>query len=263
MAVDRHEMKGSPTEEWTQDGLYAICQWWCAWGDRYTLLTEIGTGLGELYQHNTGSGARAYAASVKPFGKQSRAGPGKASYVKALVTAKYTNAINYTEGENGILITEALQPHKEFITMPHEDAAGEPLLYWDASQETAVSGDEAPGLQLCGNDYIVTYHHVSAIPSGVATAALYNCCNNASVASYTLGLTFPAESLLFPGATAVRTIKLGSTNDWQLSYRFSIRAVGWNKHWNARTATFGYIYDASGQIVRGHPLGSFASLVPS
>jgi hypothetical protein len=83
------------------------------------------------------------------------------------------------------------------------------------------------------------------------------------MASYTLGLTFPAETVLFPGPSACRTIQLGTKNDWRLTYRYSIRGVGWNKKWRNSTQQFDYVYyEGSNTPTRWHPLANFGSLVP-
>ena len=40
-----------------------------AWGDRYTLLSEIAADGGEVYPYATGAVARAHAARIRGFGK--------------------------------------------------------------------------------------------------------------------------------------------------------------------------------------------------
>ena len=75
--------------------------------------------------------------------------------------------------------------------------------------------------------------------------------NEATVSSYTLGISFPAQTLLFNPPTCQRKVMMGPSPNltWTVTYRFTYKACGWNQFWNARGQKFDTLkaYDAASQ----------------
>lgn len=255
LTVEHHEMKGYPIEEDREDGFFATRQMWCYWGQRRQLIQQLGADGGHLYPYDPGMGARAIRASCKPFGGQRQLTAGGATYPKAIVTVHYSNSVSLAQTAGGVYIAERLEPNCEYQTISPRGFC------WKSGDGTPLDEDEDLALLIRGFDYIVTYYRCSGIPQNIV--AYYNACNANPMTTYSLGMVLPAESVLFPGPTAHRTIQLGSSNHWQLTYRYAVRGVGWNKKWCSETQSFEYIYPKGGSSpVRWHPLANFAGLVP-
>jgi hypothetical protein len=251
------ELDGSPVEEWLPNEFSATRKLICAWGDRNAIIEAAGADGGEVYPHNPGTKAYAYAASAEPFGGQAGGGDGMSSYEKAIVTIKYTNASNKPyRTSDGKYVTEQITPTAEYLQTSAKN------LYWDSGHKQPLAEGEAPPFFYRSFTYTITFHHASAVPGGIL--GLVNCVNGGPMASYSLGFVFAAETLLFPAASAVRTIQLGKLNDWQITYHFAYKSVGWNSFWRNDPPGFSPIYPkGSTQPYRQHPLANFMSLVPS
>ena len=59
------------------------------------------------------------------------------------------------------------------------------------------------------------------------------CVNNGTIVTHTC--TCPAETLLYKGATASRTIKRAGITLWQINTKYSYNPNGWNKYRNYAT----------------------------
>jgi hypothetical protein len=57
-----------------------------------------------------------------------------------------------------------------------------------------------------------------------------------------LGITFPAQTLLFNPPTINRKITTAGAQAWTVACRFSYRASGWNKSWRAATQQWEQVY---------------------
>lgn len=257
MTVDYTELdvpKGpSPVENWDREGMSAVRVLKCAWEDRYTLLAELGASGGQLYPYYPAGEARAFAAKIEGFGVQSGSGS-TADYEYAILTVTYGLNAPYYNGSK--YLSEELIPTVDYLPL-------------DASQFRWVSNgvplqpNEAPAKRWDSFTYILTYYHAAAIPAAALTLPGY--CNNGSVSTAVLGITFLTQRLLYNGMRVMRTIQFGTTPTFTIQYRFGYHAAGWNTFWNQQTAAWATIYhvaNGSGTPYVNYPLGDFSGLVP-
>lgn len=239
MAVSYEEMKGSP-REYVKSGLIeAERKLLVNWEDRLTLCRELlgywSSGVyfppalyepeGNEILHNI----YAYDCTVEPI-KAPSSSSGY-SYEKAIVTVKYKyQQIEYVD-DNPTFITESIEPAAEFLTLTRKG------LYFGAGG-SAVPLDEdmeAPAMIIRMIDWVYTIHGVLSL--GIAYYDLPGKVNNASVYSYALDRSFPAETLLCGNPSAHREITRQGLPLWTVTYRFTYKNMGtlaspkgWN-HW--------------------------------
>jgi len=87
--------------------------------------------------------------------------------------------------------------------------------------------------------------------------------NSAAYFSRLLGLTFPAETLLYGPPDSQRRITANASEPpaWTLTHKLVYQASGWNKFWNPRTGKYDKIY-RNGVEYKNHPPASFAGVLP-
>jgi len=83
----------------------------------------------------------------------------------------------------------------------------------------------------------VRYSKLLVIPTQVMTHI--NGCNDDDVISPSLGLTFPAETLMLSAATVTRTFSTAPGVDYyDVELRWSLRKDGWNRYWHSKDETW-------------------------
>jgi hypothetical protein len=226
----------SPIEDHVEDGHFrAVRRLTCAWTDRNALLAELGADGGQLYPHDEATGARAYAANVLGYG-QTSAGTASntVAYEKALVTVYYSNEVWTATSSGGYFVSESIRPTGEVSLMPSDRID----FRWNDGSGTAVQGEQyfhEPRLV-----YSLTFHNVWSVPTAAATST--GTCNAASVTTYTLGLTFGAQTLRHPGPAIGITFPIGGKSRYTLKYNWIYNPHTWNKRFNPTTGTYQYIY---------------------
>ncbi len=254
--VDVSEMNDSPQEEWSEKGLTATVRLMVPWAYRTTLVGEI-VGNWQVYPRNPQSGARATSATVVPYPGaltgQLLWTPDATTFEQALVTIKYVR--DSQTPETADLISEQLSPTAEFLTLDPKDFS------WDIAGKQPLKEGEAPGLLVRGLEYTVTQHKVFNIPAACLT--LPGSVNAAAYFSRLLGLSFPAETLLYSPPDSQRKITANAEEPpaWQLTHKLAYKPQGWNRFWNPRTGKFDKIY-RKGVEYKNHPPASFAGVLP-
>jgi hypothetical protein len=249
--VEYSELPGSPQENWSVEGLVATVQLMCKWSERTLLCIEkLGFG-GELYERFPDSRARARTAVVNPFGgRLTEAAPGFANYESAIVTITY-NTKGADEREDGIWYEETTEPTAEYMTLDYNSFA------WGASNGPALKDTEAPAMLQPGCDFRLTFPELAAIPPAVSILPGY--VNQAAYTS-SLGITCPAETLLFNLPVISETVKLDGTKAKKMDLRLTYKPTGWNRYWRAASGVFEYMYLKTGGIYRSYPPGDFSSI---
>lgn len=177
----------------------------------------------------------------------------------ALLTLTYSQPEYNTEQppEQGVIVyvSEAIEPASEFITLSHDG------LHWSSISGTSLEPTEAPSKIVRMVDWVYTIHHLSYLPSWIWSYP--GCVNNYSLYSYTLGVTFPAETLLCGNPSSSREITSEGVTAWTITIRFTYNPNTWNKFPRVGTGgdlTYEYIYDATG-IKYVYPLADFGGIV--
>ncbi len=253
------EMDGSPTESASMENFRAVVTMRCAWEDRYSLANEVSDQ--SIYQRAPDSGARARTVTIEPLTRTLGADDVSLGnlYEEPKITSEYVGDKRTPQEADGALFSEELQPTAEHLTLPGKN------FVWASSQKR-LTDDEAPGILVRGLDYVLTHYGVTTIPAAALT--LVGCVNNATVNAYFLGLSFPAETLLFNPPTTTRRVILKPTPQlkWTLVYRFTYKPNGWNKFWDPNK-TGGPGFDTirlrtapAGADVKYYPLAAFTGL---
>jgi hypothetical protein len=256
--VDVAEMNDSPQEKWQDGRLTATVRLMVPWDSRNLLVADIVGGY-QLYPRLPQSGARATGATITPVPNSAAAAlpfmADACNYEYALVTIEYVR--NESTPETVDLISESLSPTSEFLTLDPKS------FRWDKDGNKPLKEGEAPGKLVRGLEYSITQHKVLYIPAACLT--LPGCCNNAPYFARLLGLTFPAETLLYSPPHAERKITSNPDDPpyWQLSHSLSFKPDGWNKTWNAETGRYEQLYVARTKAVyKNHPPASFSGVLP-
>lgn len=227
----------------------------CAWDDRVAVWLSL---IGTAYPYHGATGTYAYNAKTIGWGKSHDAGNGLVGYEKARLTVFYTNRIWFIGGGGGgKWISEKFTPSTEYVPV------SERSLCWESStSDVIVRDNEQVGHRQVFGNYELTYYRLPALPNAVLTHQ--GASNNAPVASYTLGLTFPTETLILLGSPADRNLSSGFTRGWQLTYAFGIRPHGANNFWRAETQKWEPIFEQrhGGAQYKPYTPMNFSLLIP-
>ena len=245
---------------WTANADTGIFEGWltveCDWADRVAVYNSI---IWTEWPHTVNTNAYAIEGRCEGWGKSSDAGSGLIAYEKARIRFYYNNKI---ENVGGFWITESFQPSTEFHPLDARE-----FCWVDNEPQPDGSGvqcrdHEAPSMRQVFADYILTYHRVLLIPD--AALSHIGCCNHATVGSYTLNKSFPAETLTLVAAPATRSLyNSWSLRAWKLTYHFRYTPHGANKFWRADTEAWENLYriEDTDRYIQ-HPLVNFTQLIP-
>jgi hypothetical protein len=171
-------------------------------------------------------------------------------YIDALVS------VGYSSGEETDFISESLEPTVEFVTLDYKN------FRWGAANGDEVKEGEAPGKLVRSLSLVRTIYHLASIPTDVLD--LVGSVNDTAYASTLLGLTFPAETMLFSPPSMDRTITTAGTKGWNLAMRWMYKPETWNKFWNARAnpAAYQRMYTVDpGTVYNSYPLEDHSNLL--
>ena len=246
------EEDGSPLEVVTTKSYKATVTLICAWADRYNLATEQADYL--LYPRQPYTLARVKSISITPFTRSLGADPTWYcnDYEQAKIVTEYSFDAETPQKNGADLWSESLEPTAEMQTLPPVN------LYWASGKQLSTDGSPYPTKLLPGFDYVMTHYNLASIPAAVLGIEP-GSCNNADFTSYTLGLTFPTQTLMFNPAHTERRVNMGSSTslNWNVTYRFTYRKNGWNKYWNNTSQAWKNIYTdkaATQQLVLHPPV---------
>lgn len=248
--VDCAEEAGSIRENYTEDGGFnASVTLRCAWADRHALIADFYTNM-PVWPYGSII-AYPISASVVPASSTWFESSGQiiTNYgdSSALVTVNFSSAAEQT------LISESFEPSVEAQILNHH------LFMW-SSDGGPLLEEEAPIRQVRGLTLVRTLHKIASIPVAVATEV--GKCNSAQYVSALLGITFPAETLLFQPKGANRTITTSGSQGWDLQMAFIYKPEGWNYFWRAKTQVWDEIkIRSSGTVYKNIELGNFATLL--
>jgi hypothetical protein len=251
------EVQDSVSENLGEGFESASVQLMCAWADRHDVVAEIVGGY-YIWPYAGAFIKPPYAtsAAIKPFGgKALGVTSGAINYDKALITINYS----HRDGEDPEdLYSESFEPTCEFLTLDYKkfswanDTADGPA--------DALLEDEAPGQLLRGANLVRTIYKLDTLPGALLTC--FGCVNQDSYVSATLGLTFPAETLLYSPPALDRTRKADGSGAWDVQVSFGIKPNGWNKFWRSKTQDWAEMWDNEAeQIYKSYPTGDFSSLL--
>jgi hypothetical protein len=207
-----------------------------AWGARWTLIADLLNNNNVLPDYGSGAPV-ALRATVKPFGDWTANGQAIA-YSDAIVTVQY-GPPKWDEIGSFDIVAESIEPSAEFRILPYQNfrwtdqVTGDPLIE-----------EEAPGkLEIKLN--LVRQIYKVPTPLNALTLTATGKCHDAIYTSPLLGLTFPAESLLYLEPSFERTLRNDGTDGVNYTQKWSIKPEGWNKYWRAKTKQYEEIFETS------------------
>lgn len=228
----------------------------CDWADRHDVVAAI-VGARLLWPH-AGDYIRvpyATSAGIKPLDSKPTTDGQGLIYEKAIVSVNYS----YSDGEDPeTLMSESLEPTAEFLTLDYRRFA------WaksdDSEAEDGLTEGEAPGKLMRGLNIVRTLYKVTSVPSQVLSC--YGHVNQAGYTSSLLGLTFPAETLLYCPPTMDRTFTTDGSEGFDIQLKFQYKGPGWNKYWRAKTKTWARLWDLETDTVyNSYPTADFSALL--
>jgi hypothetical protein len=234
------ELPDSPEERFTERGWEATVQLIVPWDLRTDILEDI-LMYSRPYPHMYGqSGAYAITGSSKPYTGQASFSIGAdgtaAQYSAAHLTINYgrtrNNCGHKSGGGQGVEVySEQLDFTDSHLTLEakqfcwNHDGA-------DTAHKAPVQNMESPILLVKGFEYTQVRYNQANVPTDLID--LLGSSNASAYYSPLLGITLPAESLLYNPPTLTRKVMSSGAGLWTLSYKLSGKPSGWNKFWNPK-----------------------------
>lgn len=248
--TDFFELNGYPRERHTLTEFQGTRKGTCAWTDRYAVLAEI-LGTNASWPYRSTNGICTEAVIEPHSGKLSEGATADlAAYEKAVITFSYKSPgfgdripIEF----QGELISEEILPFTEFLTIDYT------LVKWSSGD--SLKEQEAPGRQLKGFVWNYTRHEVG-FPVPSAVLSLVGKVNDTPVLAPTLGLQFPAQTLLYNDPRIARL----SGNSARVQLAFTHRPQGWNTFWRVETQQFETMQTIAGTPYDNYEGGNFSQL---
>ena len=240
-------------EHWLGYGQFEASRWVrCAWADRYALIDELGAGAGEVWPYGTAIPARLVAARSFGYGRATAGVDTLPIYESAVIQLFYSTDAPFVA--TPYVLSEEITPW-------HETTVLDPLPWsWVWQTSDAIVEQEIPH-QFPGLKYTLTLYQITAPPAGMFTNI--NCCNAGIWNTYTLGISFAAQTLLHADPYVERVVRVGTQVRYRIVYNWFFRPAGWNKKWNAKEFQWETIVRGWGDIpVVFHPPISFATILP-
>lgn len=228
-----HELGKSPAETWSDtEGVSAAVALRVPWDSRWDVLEEI-VNLGLNYPHLSGGVLYARSASISPLSSKVESDGAGTSYEFANLNLQFQPADR--DSATGTVYAESIEPSAEFIVQDYQS------FQWGAGGAgTDLLPNEAPGKINHGFEYIQTRYGLSSLHIDLLTAP--GTVNAAPHTASMLGLTFPAQTLLFNNPSTNRTIDSDGNGKWTLKTSLSYNAFGWNKFWRAESQAYEQLY---------------------
>ena len=273
------ELPGSPKETLGDKGWEAIVEMLVPWSMRAAVLEDV-VGNNRLYPHLMGlSCAYAISGSSQPYEgevpQSSGAGASDAAqYTAAHLTIKYgrshTNQNHSGEGTGRELYTEQLD-----FTDEHLKLKGKQYQWGHDTGSTYMDDELSPVIIVRGFEYTQVRYNQLVIPTSIMS--LLGTSNAAPYVCPLLGVTLPAESMLFAPPTLQRKVLSSGLNLWTITYKLSGKPTGWNKAWNPnggieidgfKTGGWEYFYQAGAGVsasvstnpVKNYPPADWSSI---
>jgi hypothetical protein len=264
MAIAYEELDESPQEDITPESFKATIQVKCTWADRYDVMNHFAWGEGQVYPRWPLLRARTRGMACVPFGAAMSTftapdGQKFLEYDHASITVNFVRDVKTPQGpSNEDLISESVEPATEFMTTNPE--------FYHLGSTKGPAPKEGPGVLVRTLVFVLTRYNVRVVPPAVLS--LVGCVNASPVVCRYLGLTFPAETLLYGPPQMQQKISTDGASGWTLTFRFTYRPLGWNKIWHSgswnETTAEGlspgwysmYTGGAGGGLVRMYPTGN-------
>ncbi len=261
-SIDYWEVKNYPLEEAAIGKFTARRLVRCAWADRLTLANDFLTpGTSDfIYPYTNFTVALARKVRIRPLPnvRQSEGDTEEqASYSQALLDVFYST-LGPALWNNTTLL------HEEFHPRIRYGPASTKGLVWDVGDDAiSVETKEAAERLNATAIYLLQYPRETVIPATVLTH--FGAVNAGAVTAYWMGITFPAETLLYLGADIIHNVGTDGSRTYDIRHQFLYKSndngegpLGWNWHWRKKTEQYEQMRLPDGNIVNRYPPKDFA-----
>lgn len=188
---------------------------------------------------------RAYTASAAPFSSDSQPVDQTYTYDDYLVDVQYTTDPDKT------LVSESIEPTAEFVRLDYR--------HFRWSSGAPLTEGEAPGVLRRELKLVRQYYNQMFVPNAVVL--IPGSVNAAPYTSALLGLTFPAQTLLFAPEPVSRTVLTSGTAGFNYTLSFMYKPNGWNKYWRPQTQSWESITLPDGTAYNSYPPEDLTSVL--
>jgi len=249
-APAHQEIKPSPQPEWYIDGkgrmqCRATRYVKCAWAVRRNLFEWFYSQAGCQYPHDDGT-PYALVRRVKQMPRGRTQGlPTLITHSEVILEVRYDSY--GPQWVNGLYMDETLGAQTFRIYPPYN-------LYWGGGITDGVRVTEAEarfGVPIIGAVHTVEIGRAVTLPSD---ALVYiGTCNKAIKETYTLGYSFPPQTVLYvpPTVSSHSDYTLGTR--YAITYRHLVNPFGWNVFWRTATASWETLYQSNGSTYIQYP----------
>jgi hypothetical protein len=160
-------------------------------------------------------------------------------YEKAIITVNYNsdNDISTESGDSATLMEESLEPDVNFVSAPWRK------LFWKTDGYPLTEA-ETPQFPVSRIRWNVVLYNLKTLPTGLLTDSTK--CNATAIKSNTLGVTFPAETLLYLAGSPKRLFTTEGVSSWTCAMSFIWQPFSWNKFFRRGVATPQELKDSGG-----------------
>jgi len=207
----------------------------CLWANRLTLADDVLLNRRPYPFVTSAFTPKAQSCSIVQFDEdlsQTTVGqwrPPKFAHVTINYGILTTTAIGSFD-----LVAESLEPYGDFIRQDYT------LFRWGGKNGDPLKPEEAPGRYMPKLKLVRRIYRLSTLPDDTLSAI--GKCNLAAYASPLLGVTFPAETLVYGEPNLERTISTSGSEGWNYTQQWTYDPNGWNKYWRAETGLWEEIY---------------------
>lgn len=199
------------------------------WADRY----EAAAGaLGNAEPQLGIASVVCLEATITPFPSAATVDGQGLVYEDALIKLKYGTvpggaSATKTDPVSGeeVIVTESLEPTIEYLKL---DPKG---FRWTSADGRPLKENEAPSREMRGMNLVRAVQNMETLDTSILTLA--GKTNTDAYASTLLGITFPAETLLWVPPSLRRTVKADGTDTMSVVLKLAYKEKGWNKFWRA------------------------------
>lgn len=240
---------GTHAQNHTRNGAECAVTLRCNWEARHDLVADL-LGNRRPWPHGVWADPpRATAASIRPFPDAGITVGDSITYDHALVD------VTYSTREEVDVISESLEPTVEFLRLDYRN------FRWEGAGGRPLKEDEAPG-KVYKSLNLVRTHHAVEPPLPISLLDLIGYVNDVEYFSALLGLTFPAETLLFQPPIPSRTVTSLGSRAFNLQMRFAYKPNGWNVFWRAESGIWERMYYKDNLTsYYNYPLGDFSDFL--
>lgn len=244
------EVQDSLSENFDDDGISCSVKLHCPYSIRHDVVADI-VGANEFWPHGSFEEQQPFAisASIVPFGGKTSQDGQCLVYEKAEITVNYeAKGRDSTESAS-----ESIEPTAEFQRLDYRHFC------WKDTDGPPLTENQAPSKLLRGMNIV---RNIFKWPPPLPTELLdrIGSVNSAAYSSGLLGLTFPAESLLYCPPTMQRSITTGGIKTWNVTLKFMVKPEGWNKFWREDAQEWQRLFNRVADAeYNNYPLQSFAA----